>query len=93
MSVRDLDKIMGRLSVNENINPYAAAKPVAKVYSKQEPSLIIDPSVQIQLQPQSTSSASNISILFYYNNDNDYFLLQCHTAPSSQTGSTQSNLQ
>ena len=31
MSVRDLDKIMGRLSVNENINPYAAAKPVAKV--------------------------------------------------------------
>lgn len=39
MSVRDLDKIMGRLSVNENINPYTASKQVAKVVL---PEVIID---------------------------------------------------
>jgi hypothetical protein len=34
MSVRDLDKIMGRLSVNENINPYTATKSTTTVVAK-----------------------------------------------------------
>jgi aurora kinase, other len=33
MAARDLDKMMSRLSVNENVNPYTTttAKPVTKV--------------------------------------------------------------
>ena len=31
MSVQNLDKAMARLSVNENVNPYAAVKTAAKV--------------------------------------------------------------
>jgi hypothetical protein len=52
MSVRDLDKIMGRLSVNENVNPYAPAKPVAKV-------LPVNPSLTSRSLPQNQTATCN----------------------------------
>jgi aurora kinase, other len=64
MSVRDLDKIMGRLSVNENVNPYTGNKPVAKVSpppfiaNSQIPSSKSNSNLQQTQQPATTSTTA-----------------------------------